>query len=242
MNKNMKYILSLNFLGGENYYVRINDNSWDEVYSPEVATEFSTKKQAIQWFGENTTMAEYASAISKEDAIQKWKEFQKNGYIRRTFPFLNKAISCQYDKKKHSKLDVLKQRFDMCGDDNVRYEDYKTWPKLYEHFECLFDVRSYYTDENEEGVARTLEICVNKKTTFATFVEELRIALNFCEKEENEYKVFDIFDHFLSEYGNSACFFYKSDDDCRLECRYGESVEGNLKSVFDFWQKERYYE
>jgi len=71
----------------------------------------------------------------------------------------------------------------------------------------------------------------------------LKLALPYITRiDKDGYKIIRIFDHYLGEGGDSAEFLYKSDKDCKIEGRYYDKIKGNLKKVFEYWQRERYYD
>lgn len=136
----MDYILSLDFDQDALYYVVTkSDGSWDESYTPVNATRFPSEQAAQDWARKNINLAEYAKTVKYEDAKASFDKWVETGMVRRTFPPINRELSRKYDPAKDDKYAVLQWRYDVAtkGDDNILYEDYKTWPDLYSVFECL---------------------------------------------------------------------------------------------------------
>ena len=226
-----KFILSHDF-NGNIYYVRVRQDGWDEVYNPGVATEFKTKKEAVDWSRENTTFGEYAVGLSKDKEVEKFKEWSELGMIRREFKLLDKTISRKYNNE--SNLEVLEWHLNKT--DEIRFEDYKTWPNLYSVFSNLWDVETY------QDKTLSFSMYVRPDSTFDKFKEELELVLQHITRLEDGYKVISVFDRFCGAGGNFATFEYKSDDDCKLCSRWNEITTGNLQEVFKVWKEDRYYE
>ena len=215
----------------DRYYVRVNDGNWDEIYDPNFATSFDTKKAITQWVRKNTIYTEYAKAVDAKQAIEKHNEWAKNGSIRRTFEFVDNNLSRPYNGE--SAEEVLQWRLNV--DDNIRYEDYKTWPDLHQKFENLFQLQKY-PDET-----LTFSLYFKQTASFENFKKEFSLALPYVTRIEKDYKVFHVFDHFLSEGGNVVDFHYKSDSKCKVVSRWNDKIVGDLKTCFDYLVAERYY-
>ena len=127
--------------------------------------------------------------------------------------------------------------------DCVRYEDYTTWPQLYSIYEHIFN-NTHFIDERGTTTSVSFSMRIERKKTFdiKVFQEELKIILPFITRKKDDYYIIDIFDHFLSENGNSCDFYYKNDDDCFIKGRWTDKIGDNLESCLLYWQRERYYD
>lgn len=232
----MKYVAALNFNSDRSYYIHLKgDGSWHESYTPIGAAEFNSMATAKNWVKNNTTMGDYVHAEPLDKAIESFNEWVKNGMIRRSFPVLNKSISRKYDKNKDTPLDVLNWRCEQ-NDDNVRYEDYKTWPRLYSIFDHLWDV-SKYTD------GKTFSIYVKPDSVFKKFKKEFDLVIDKVDKRNEKGELFfNIFDHFCGEGGNFAYLVQSEDGTWRVDSRWNTLSKGTLKECFEFMKKNRYYE
>jgi hypothetical protein len=234
---NKKYLSSLNFSSGI-YYLKDNGDEVLELYNPAEATQFDSEEDAINFAEQKTSMGEYAQAISCEEAYENWEKFTSPSNVRRNFKKVDPSFSRVYDPSKDSALDVLKMRIKMHeNDDNVRFEDYKTWPYLNSVYEHIFNTVFFM----DGSMSFSMSISKNKPFEIDKFKEELNVILPFITLKNDEYFKIEIFDHYLSEGGNSCSFFYKNDDDCYIEGKYFDKVGDNLKQCLAYWQRERYY-
>lgn len=239
------YILALDFEQDVLYYIRCNDDdSYDECYSPMQATEFMDSESALKWGYNNTTFGEYIKAIPTVEAHTNFQEWFRQGMLRRHFSALDKKISRKYNKDKDDKYAVLEWRYQSKkADDDIRYEDYKTWPHLHELFECLFSWEQYCKENDYSQKEITIQICVNKTTTFKVFEEELKLVLDkITRKDEQGSLIIPIFDHYLSEYGNSANLLSHEDGTWSVYIRHEPLVKKrSLETCFNYIQEYRYY-
>jgi len=228
------YIAGLSFFE-DTYFIRVNeDGSWDEVYNPNAATEFKRKIDAKEWVANNTTFCEYGVAIDRKEAIDKFDAWVERGMVRRSFQALTN-LSRKYNGEPRE--EILQWRFDSFFED-IKQEDYKSWPELSEIFDCLSAVDGY----GDESL--TVSMHVNKDTRFETFKNELDLVLDRITYKTDDGDIcIRILDRFLSENGNSAWFYINIDGTYSIEERYGEGIERvSLKKAFNYWKKYRYYE
>lgn len=240
----MKYIIKLDF-NGTNYFIRVNpDNSWDELYDPNHASYYPTKKAAKAWVVDNTTMSEYAVVVNREDAIKNFNEWAKNGMVRRSFEPINNSVSRPYDKENDSPIDVLNWWFDYykVDENTVKYEHYETWPKLYSVFNTIWDVNEYHNLDYTETYI-SVEIFVTNDVKRGTFNKEFSLIKDRCTLIDDEgYRTFPIFEDDLCK-TRSPALLYKSDNDVKIiERRYGEDYyNGDLKGAFEYMKHNIYY-
>lgn len=232
----MKYIIALDFDQELPHYVCCKeDGSWNEVYSPKNATQFTTAKKATDWGKNNTTFGDYIVAVTYDSAVEKFDQWIADGMIRRSFPALDQKISRKYDPEKDDKYAVLDWR--MKSHDNIRYEDYKTWPYLYSIFNHLWGVQTYMDS------TMSFQIWVKKDSKFENFKEELDLILDKVTYREDNDIVLSIFDHFCGEGGNFAYLVKHDHDTWSVKTRYSFEVKKKtLEDCFDFMKRERYYE
>lgn len=238
----LKYIIKLDF-GETDYYIRLNEQDWQEILNPRMATIFSDKKIALATAKEKTTFAEYAKAVSYTHACRKFDKWVKDGMVRREFNYPDPKLSRLYNDEPANEVLEWWWAIAQVGDFEIQQDHYSSWPDLFELFECLFTVESYYSESND-GTYRTVLMCIHKSTRLETFKRELALIEDrITYVDDNGNKVINIIDHFLSEYGNSVCFLIKQDGTYAIEDQYNEEiVSGTLTNVFKYWQKYRYYE
>jgi hypothetical protein len=222
----------------QKYYMRLNESNWDEIYNPHFATSFSTKTEAHDWIVKHTNLLEYAVPVPAEESLIKYDEWMKSGGIRRTFAFVNNDLSRKYNNENAE--EVLKWRLAI-DSDNIRYEDYKTWPGLNQKFENLYTVEKFHNREYTETYL-SIKLFFKKSSKFETFKKELDLVLPSVTRIEDGYKLFSVFDRFLSEGGNSVDFCYLSDEKCKVTGRWDSVIEGSLKECFDYLLEERFYD
>jgi len=67
----MTYIISHDFGQSTSYYVRVVDEAtFDEVYNPEFATQFKTKKKAQEWIDIYSSIKEYSNVVDFDKSVQ----------------------------------------------------------------------------------------------------------------------------------------------------------------------------
>jgi len=222
----------------ELYYVRVNENSWDEIFNPNYATTFKTKKEANNWVERNTTFKEYAKVVDSKKTIKEYEEWQSNGSVRRTFYLVDNTLSRPYAGESPEEVLEWLLKVDKY---QIRYEDSKTWPELYSLFKHIHRLNKFPDDDSKEECV-SFSLSFKLDSNFEEFKKEFALIVKSTTYEKNGYKIFDVFDRFLSEGGNSVDLFYKNDNDCYVSGRWSEKVRGSLKECFEYLRKERYYE
>lgn len=223
----------------ECYYLRVNQSNWDEIFDPTFATSFKTKKEAKQWMKTNTTMSEHAQVVNAKTAIKNYTDFMKNGGIRRSFDFVNNDLSRPY--KKESPEEILNWHLTI-DPDELRFEDYCTWPNLYERFEHLWAVERYHNDDFTDTFS-SVSLRFKKSSKYDVFKKELNLVLpHVTLVDKKGYKIFSVFDHFLAEGGNVVSLFYKTDDDCYISGRWVDKFSGTLEKCFTYLKTKRSYD
>jgi len=236
----MKYIVSLNF-GESRYYVCFNqDGSYNESYSPVNASQFESKKEAINWAKNKTTFGEYAVAVPFDEEKQKFDSWVANGMIRRSFPAIDRNLSRKYNPEKDDKFAVLDWRYKYATKVNecqIHFEDYETWPELYGVFSHLWGVESY----NDNTIS--FSICAARNSKFETFKTELDLVIDKVTHAKNENKVLRIFDHFCGEGGNFSYLVQQKNGKWAVTGSYSKYVENaTLEECFKYIKKYRYYD
>lgn len=247
-DENGEYILSLDFQQDTPYYVAGRpDGSWDECYSPLKATRFATEKAALKWIKANTTFAEYAVVVKYQEASDRYHAWLESGGIRRSFNPLDESLSVKYNKKKHDKFAVLDwwYRYNTKDDEeSIRYEDYETWPKLYQLFECLWDFERYYKNYNSPEKYLTISVRVSKKVKFETFKADLDLVIDKLTYVDDEGDLtIKIFDHYCGEGGNFASLVRHNDGKWSVTGRWSKMCpDTTLEECFKYMQKHRWYD
>ena len=109
---------------------------------------------------------------------------------------------------------------------------------MYTH---LWSIQKYHDEKDFDKTNITFQMNTNRSGKLSKFKEELNLILPYITLKEGDYKVVNIIDHNLGESGDFASFLYKDDNDCKIDGRYGSIISGNIRQVFDYWKKERYY-
>ena len=238
-NMSKKYIIKLE--NSKYNYLRANVNNYDVIMNPLAATTFSTKQKAKKFMKDNINstvefeIKDYAKACEE---FNEW--FDKGMWIGRN-TYLNKKFNKPYNNESPEEILEWRVKVKKLDDEQVDYENYKTWPDLYSVFDCLHSVEAFYTDRTYKNIAITIEMSVTQYTTFEEFEKDLKKALPYVEtKSEDKYLELSIFDHYLSEGGNTVSFLYKNDKDCKIEGRWSEHCSGTLEEVFEYWRANRY--
>ena len=240
----MKYIISHDFqTSAVPYFVKVvNKETFTEIYNPEFATIFSTEKEAQDWIDYSSPMKEYSEVVDYENSVKDYQEWYKAGSPRRTLKCINRTVSRPYN---NDSLDTVIDWwiYYISNDREIDFEDFKTWPKLYSLTKHLHDVSGYYSKDYKE-LYITFELYTSRDGNFEEFEAELnRIIHKVTYKDEEGYLIFPIFDHYLSEYGNSVSLLihpeYKK---VKINRRWRQEEYSSLADAFEYLRKERYYE
>lgn len=204
-------------------------------HNPNFAAKFPTKEKAKQ-FIDNFIALDGIKILSFEGEQKKFDKWIKTGFLYRTLPIKNKFVSRKY--KGESALEVLKWKLAYAKSDDleVDYDDFETWPELWEKFEHLHDVEAY-----DDG-SISFELYFPRGGKFKTFKKEFELALKHCTSEKNGDKCFSVYDHFLGEGGNFVYLVAKADGSYSVSDRHNDDiVSGDLKSCFNYLSAERWY-
>ena len=239
----MSKIIKIDFKSSDGpYYLRVMPDFWQQVYDPMAATDFHSEKSAMDWASKNTTMAEYMTAADRASEFASFEAWAKDGYIRCNHPYVDKLLSRKYNKDTDSKADVLKWRVSArLNECQVKFVDYQTWPQLHEVFKNIHSLNAY--SGTDDCLDITLALSIATRDELEEFKEEVLLALPYVTVRNEEYLVLDIFDHFLSEHGNSVRLNVLPDlSKARVVSTYGsEHLSGTLPEAFEYLRKHRWY-
>lgn len=241
----MTHIIKHDFNQNVSYFVRVvDDTTFDEVYNPMFATQFETKKEAQEWIDVSSSMKKYSKVVDFAEHLLKYEEWLKSGTVRRTLACINRTMSRQYNNESLEEV-IDWWIYQKNHDDEIDFNDYRTWPNLYSISKHLWNVNGYYSSDYEELYV-TFEIYTRQDGNFDEFQNELNLVLNkITYKNEDGYLVLPIFDHYLSEHGNSvSLLIHPETQQVKIEGRhsYDNRKFSSLKDAFDYMKLERYYE
>lgn len=239
----MTYIISQDFEQSTPYYVRVVDEStFDEVYNPEFATQFKTKKKAQEWIDISSSMKEYSNVVDFDKSVQKYKEWAEAGTVRRTLSCINRTMSRKYNNEPLEEV-IDWWIYEKTNDSEIDYEDYKTWPQLYSISKHLWNVSGYHSRDYEDLYV-TFEIYTKQDSNFEDFQRELNLVLDkITYKDEDGFLILPIFDHYLSEGGNSvSLLIHPETKQVKIGGRWRVIKFASLEDAFEYMKSERYYE
>ncbi len=239
----MTYIISHDFGQSTSYYVRVVDEAtFDEVYSPEFATQFKTKKKAQEWIDVSSSMKSHSKVVDFDKSVQKYKEWVEGGTVRRTLACINRTMSRKYNNEPLEEV-IDWWVYAKTNDDEIDYADYETWPKIYSLSKHLWEV-SIYCSRDHEDYLITFEIYTRQDGNFDVFQRELNLVLDkVTYKDEDGFLILPIFDHYLSEGGNSvSLLIHPETNQVKIERGRHNIVFASLEDAFDYMKSERYYE
>ena len=236
----MTYIINTSPVYGPDRYLRDGDTSLLLTYDPEKATEFQSRNDALLFLHQETDIEErHCTIIPKSPATKAFKHWISNGYLCGSRVRRDKARSRKYNGE--SKEVVLDWRIAHALNENgVRYEDYLTWPHLYECWTNLHSIGKR-SDTDEVGIT----ISVSKTDTFEVFEQEITYALQRIPYVNRDGKQeLSIFDHFLSEGGNCVSLVVEGEGQFSICNGWGGTVmeKTTLKKAFNYLKEHRWYE
>lgn len=229
------------------YYVRVNDDStWDEIYDPNFATTFPTTEDANNWVKKHTNFSDYAKVLPAADEWLEYELYMENGGVRRSFDLITDDVSRPYDPDNDTVEDVID--FWVNHDsESVRYEDYKTWPKLYSLTSHIFDVLVYHDQDDYSKLYVSFSVYVPSDTPdHNQFEKEIKSVLKHITRKDEEGRlVIDVFDHKLSYRGDSVSILYDEvKDDWYVTSGYycDPTKFDSIKKLFEYLRRYRYYD
>lgn len=239
----MTYIIKHDFDHDIPYFVKVGtDATFDEIYNPKFATQFKTKNEAQQWIDVNSKYSDVSVVVNFEESVQQYEEWFNGETVRRTLPCINRTMSRQYNNEPLEEV-IDWWIYATINDDEIDYEDYRTWPKLYsvsKHLWVLNGYRSY----DYENLYITFEIYTRQDGNFDEFQRELNLILDkVTYKDDDGYLILPITDHYLSEGGNSvSLLIHPETQKVKIEGRWEGDEFSSLEEAFNYMKKECYYE
>jgi hypothetical protein len=239
----MTYIIQHDFNQDTPYYVKTVDNTeFQEIYNPKIATQFKTKKEAQQWIDVYSSMKSHSKVVDFEKSVQKYEEWVNGGTVRRTLACINRTMSRKYNNE--SLEDIIDWWiYQRNNDDEIDFDDYKTWPQLHTIAKHLWDVEGYHSKDYKE-IYITFEIYTPEDGNFEDFQRELNMVMDkVTYKDDDGFLIMPIFDHFLSEHGNSvSLLIHPETKQVKVGGRWRKEDFSSLKEAFNYMRRERYYE
>ena len=118
-----------------------------------------------------------------------------------------------------------------------------TWPQLYSISKHLWDVEGYHSDDYKE-IYTTFSVYTRKDGNFEDFQRELNMVMDkVTYKDDDGFLVMSIFDHFLSEHGNSvSLLIHPKTKQVKVSGRWHKEDFTSLEEAFNYMRRERYYE
>ena len=183
----MKWIIKM----FDKYYLRNFENSIEEIYLLYDATIFNTKKEAQQVL-DDFCYVEECKIIKYKDEFEIFKKYFDEGMIRRSFKKINKTFSRKYNPKIDTIKDVINFFiFHADNENEIRYEDYTTWPYLDLITKTFFSYEGYHNEKYTE-LYHSFRIAINKKVTFKDFKKEFNLFKKYITYIKDEFLILSI--------------------------------------------------
>ena len=242
----MSYIIKHDFDQPIPYYARLVDSEkFEELYSPKFATQFETREKAQEFIDTYSSVAEYSKIVDVATAIEEYDKWVESGTVRGTRKCINTTVSRPYNGESLDEV-IDWWIYQKHNDREIKYEHYKTWPELYSISKHLFGVNVYHNSNDYSETYITFQIRTSKDGEFSVFESELSKVMNSVTYKDDEgYLIFPIFDHYLSEHGNScSLLIHPKTKKVKIgRGRYSNSDEfATLEEAFNYMKRDRYYE
>jgi hypothetical protein len=240
----MTYIIQHDFNQEVPYFVRVvNNTTFEEIYDPQQATQFKTKKEAQKWIDFASRMKTNSKVVEYQESVQQFLDWANNGMVRRTLNCINRIMSRPYNNESLEEV-IDWWIYSRHNESEIDFDDYKTWPKLYSISKHLFEVNGYHSDDYKETYI-SFEIYSNKDGQFKDFETELNMVLDKVTLKDKEgYLVLPIFDHYLCEHGNSvSLLIHPETKKVKIGAgRWRQDEFSSLEDAFNYIKTERWYE
>ena len=219
----------------DEYFLKDDGDYVIETYSPILATDFKTKKEAKEYVAKNTEWKENATIVKRTqkliDGFNAWLTTME----RRRFEKIDRSGKYDFEPSKHGRDAVFEFWMNEHNHtDAMPFESFVTWPDLSEYFKNLYSVcrtgdHAYY-----------VECWFRNGDDYNMFEKEMVYLFEHVTVDELEISVFD---RFLCEGGDKVHFtINRSLTDIKMKSRFNETSFTSLKECFDFMVNERYYE
>lgn len=239
----MTHIIKHDFDQNIPYYVRVVDNTkFEEIYNPEIATKFKTEEDAQQWIDLWSSMKSNSKVVDFEESVKTYEEWVSGGTVRRTISCIDRTMSRKYNNEPIEEV-IDWWIYSRHNENRIDYDDYKTWPQLYSISKHLWEVKRYHSDDYKEFYL-TFEVYTRKNGKFEDFQRELNMVIDkVTHKDEDGFLVMPIFDHYLSEHGNSvSLLIHPESGQVKIGGRWRKEEFPSLEKAFNYMRRERYYE
>jgi hypothetical protein len=239
----MSYIIQHDFNQSVPYFVRVvNNTTFEEIYDPKQATQFKTKKEAQKWIDFASQMKTNSKVVEYRESVQQFLDWANNGMVRRTLNCINRTMSRPYNNEPLEEV-IDWWIYSRANDGEIDYDDYKTWPNLYSISKHLWDVNGYHSKDYKK-LYISFDIYSKQSGQFEDFKKELNIVLDkITFKDEEGYLILPIFDHYLSERGDSvSLLIHPETKKVKIGGRWHKEEFPSLEDAFNYIKKERWYE
>jgi hypothetical protein len=242
----MNYIIKHDFNQPIPYYARLVDSEkFEEVYSPKFASPFRTIKEAQEFIDTYSPVAKYSKVVDAATAIEEYEKWVESGTVIGTRRCINTTASRPYNGESLDEV-IDWWIYQKHNHSKIKSEHYKTWPKLYCITKHLFDLEAYHKNNDYSEIYITFSIRTPKDGKFTEFEAELNKVINMVTYKDDEgYLIFPIFDHYLSEHGNSVSLLIHPEMN-KVKIGWGRYSSGDefasLEDAFNYMKRERYYE
>jgi hypothetical protein len=239
------FILEQSLLNVKSYVLADKDPSrgtYNLVGHPAFATAFTTQDDATSWLTLNVCSQDHKffAAVGRSDTLDAFVSWYDHGMPMGSCETLSTSLSRKYNGETGRELLDWWFNYNKVDSDRViSYDCCKTWPKPYSVFKHIWEIRGYWDSEYKN---KEIRLCVytRRDANFDEFKQELELGLDVIGASGPVN--IDVFDHYLSEYGNSVCLQRDEKGEWSVKSRIGPHHLGSLRSVFDYLVEERWYE
>jgi hypothetical protein len=224
----------------DDFWLRDGDGQVEEIHDLEAATKFKTKKAAKEVI-DSITFAEYCKIKKLSEVLPKFLEWKQGGMVRREIPKIS-GMSRKYDGEGLEEV-IAFHKYHHDHEQEVRYEDYRTWPNVDRFLECFYKMERYHSADYTKTMD-TFQMKVERTAAYTTFKKELKLLLpHITHIGEDGFAIMSIFDHECSAY-ESRYFLYNGDkDEHHIKNHYDRVLfTGTLKQCFEEIRARYYYE
>lgn len=169
-------------------------------FQPEFADVFNSKKSALEFINKYFTNRKNFEIVSLATAQDERLYDNTHGTVLGERP-IRSSLSRKYNNEPLEDIVDWYFQVKQLEDSQIDYEDYKTWPQLYNVSKCIWSISAFEPRKANKTYV-SFGIFIKEDLEFSEFKKEFGMCLPYVTLlDENGNKQIDVTDYNLSENG-----------------------------------------